>query len=63
MVGCDLALGPLVSLVIYNSRKSRRELVFDYSVVAVVQIAAMVYGVYVVAESRPVYIAFLKDRL
>jgi hypothetical protein len=26
VVGCDLALGPLMSLVIYNSRKSRREL-------------------------------------
>ena len=26
VVGCDLALGPLISLVIYNSRKSRREL-------------------------------------
>ena len=24
VVGCDLALGPLISLVIYNSRKSRR---------------------------------------
>ena len=26
VVGCDLALGPLISLVIYNSRKSRRAL-------------------------------------
>ena len=26
VVGCDLALGPLMSLVIYNSRKSRRAL-------------------------------------
>jgi hypothetical protein len=63
VVGCDLALGPLISLVIYNSRKSRRKLIFDYAIVGVVQIAALVYGVYVLAGSRPVYVAFSADRL
>ncbi|HLA72629.1 MAG TPA: TfpX/TfpZ family type IV pilin accessory protein [Steroidobacteraceae bacterium] len=63
VVGCDLALGPLISLVIYNSRKSRKELFFDYSIVAAVQLAALAYGVYIVAGSRPVYVAFVKDRL
>jgi hypothetical protein len=62
VVGCDLALGPLLSLVIYNSRKSRRELLTDYAVVGAVQIAALVYGVIVVAGTRPVYVAFNKDR-
>ena len=63
VVGCDLALGPLLSLVIYNSRKSRRKLVIDYSIVAVLQIAALVYGVYVIAGSRPVFVAFSVDRM
>jgi len=63
VVGCDMALGPLVSLVIYNSRKSRRELVTDYTLVALVQLAAMIYGVCIVAGTRPVYVAFNKDRL
>jgi len=63
VVGCDLVLGPLVSLVIYNSRKSRRKLVFDYVVVGLLQIAAMIYGVYVIAGSRPVFVAFSVDRL
>jgi hypothetical protein len=62
VVGCDLALGPLVSLVVYNSRKSRRALVFDYVTIAVLQLAALIYGVYVVAETRPVYVAFNGDR-
>jgi hypothetical protein len=62
VVGCDLALGPLMSLVIYNSRKSRRELVTDYAIVGVIQIAALVYGVSVVAGARPVYVAFSGDR-
>jgi hypothetical protein len=63
ITGIDLALGPLVSLVIYDSRKSRRALVFDYSVVAVVQAAALAYGIYSVSQARPAYVAFVKDRL
>jgi len=63
ITGCDLALGPLISLVIYNSRKSRLALVFDYTVVVVVQVAALVYGVYSVSQARPAYVAFVKDRL
>ena len=59
---CDLALGPLTSLVIYNSKKTRRMLVFDYTVVGVVQIAAFVYGVMSMADARPVYVAFVQDR-
>lgn len=62
ITGCDLALGPLTSLVIYNSRKSRRELVFDYSLVGLIQIAAFVYGVMTMAGARPVYVAFVVDR-
>jgi hypothetical protein len=61
--GCDLALGPLVSLVIYNSRKSRRELVTDYTVIGVLQLAALAYGMYVVAVARPAYLVFSKDRI
>lgn len=63
VVGCDLALGPLLSLVVYDSRKTRRALVTDYSVIGVVQVAALIYGVYVLAGARPVYVAFSTDRL
>lgn len=59
---CDLVLGPLTSLIIYNSKKTRRALVFDYTVVGIVQIAAFVYGVMSMADARPVYVAFVKDR-
>lgn len=62
VVGCDLALGPLMSLVIYNRGKSRRELLIDYSIVGVIQIAALVYGVSIMAGARPVYVAYVSDR-
>jgi len=63
VIGCDLALGPLISLVIYNSRKSRRKLVMDYAIVGVVQMAALIYGVSILAGTRPVYVAFSTDRI
>ena len=62
VVVCDLVLGPLISLVIFDRSKSRRELVTDYTIVGLVQLAAMIYGVYIVAGTRPVYVAFSKDR-
>jgi hypothetical protein len=63
ITGIDLALGPLSSLVVYDSRKSRRALIFDYTVIAILQVSALVYGIYSVAQNRPVYVAFVKDRL
>lgn len=63
MVMCDLGLGPLTSFIIYDSRKSRRALWFDYSVIAIVQVAAFVYGVYAVANNRPAYIVSVGDRI
>ena len=62
VVACDLVLGPLISLVIFDTRKARWKIVMDYCIVGVVQIAALVYGVYIVASARPVYVAFNKDR-
>jgi hypothetical protein len=62
MVLCDLGLGPLSSFIVYNSRKSRRALVFDYTVIGVIQLAAFIYGVYAVANNRPAYIVFVGDR-
>ena len=59
---CDLVLGPLISLVIYNSKKTRRQLIIDYSIVGVVQLAAFIYGVVAIADARPVYVAFVVDR-
>lgn len=60
---CDIVLGPLLSFVVYNSRKTRRALIFDYTIVGIVQIAAIAYGLYAIQAARPVYVAFVKDRL
>jgi hypothetical protein len=63
MVMCDLGLGPLSSFIVYNSKKSRRALLFDYTVIGIVQLSAFIYGVYSVANNRPAYVVFVGDRL
>lgn len=63
VLGVEVFLGPVMSLVVYNASKPFRELVVDYSVIGSVQLLALVYGLYAVSISRPVFIVFVKDRL
>ncbi|HUN74439.1 MAG TPA: hypothetical protein VMU40_07990 [Steroidobacteraceae bacterium] len=63
LVGVDVALGPLLTLVIASPKKPRRELARDITVIAAVQIAALVYGSITLWSGRPLYYAFSSDRL
>lgn len=60
IAGVALVLGPVITLIIYVPGK--RGLAFDLVVLAAVQAAALGYGVWVLYESRPVWIVFVKDR-
>ncbi|MBP3221212.1 MAG: fimb protein [Neisseriaceae bacterium] len=58
----DVICGPLMTLILANPKKSKRETVLDFSVIAVIQIAALIYGMHTVYVARPVYYAFDVDR-
>lgn len=58
IVGVDLVLGPLLTLVVYKTWKSRRHLLTDYSVIAVIQVAALVFGIGTVRRERTVLVIF-----
>jgi hypothetical protein len=60
LVGVDVVMGPLITLVIFKSGKPG--LSFDLWTIALMQTAALVYGGYVVAEARPAYLVFVKDQ-
>jgi hypothetical protein len=60
LVGVDVSIGPLLTLIIFDRRK--KSLRFDLSVIAFLQLAALAYGVYIMFEARPVYTVFVKDR-
>lgn len=60
LVGVDLALGPLLTLVVF--RVGKPGLRFDLIVIALVQSIALVYGMSVVLRSRPVFLVAAIDR-
>jgi hypothetical protein len=60
LLGVDVTIGPLITLVVFNTAK--KSLKMDLTVVALLQIAAFLYGVSVIYEARPVYVAFVVDR-
>lgn len=59
----DLTIGPLLTLVVANPKKTRRHLMKDFSVIAVLQLAALAYGLHVMYTGRPVYLIFVQDRM
>jgi hypothetical protein len=61
LLGVDVTVGPIITLIIFNPRKSRRALTFDLSVIAIMQAAALIYGLNVVFQARPVFVVFSKD--
>ncbi len=60
LIGVDVVIGPLITLIIYNPKK--KSLRFDLAVVALLQMGALVYGIHVVYAARPVYVVFNVDR-
>ncbi len=57
----DVVMGPLLTLVVFNPAKPRRELRRDLGTVAVLQIAALAYGAWTMAAARPTHLAFEVD--
>ena len=60
LIGVDVALGPLITLLIFDTSKPR--LAQDLAIVAALQVAALAYGTYIMFDARPVYNVFVKDR-
>lgn len=60
LAGVDLVLGPLLTLLIY--RHGKKGLKFDLIFIAIMQIAALAFGLHTVWQSRPAYIVGTSDR-
>lgn len=61
LVIVDLILGPTLTLVVYKHGKPG--LKFDLTVIAIMQIAALVYGTYTLYVEKPHYMVFAIDRV
>ena len=62
LIGVDVVVGPMLTLVVASPGKRTDVLRRDIAVIAIFQTLALGYGVYSLAEARPVFLAFEVDR-
>ncbi len=60
LLGVDLVLGPLLTLVVFKAGK--KGLKFDLTAIIVLQLCAFGYGMHVVAAARPAFVVGAVDR-
>lgn len=60
LLAVDVVLGPLLTLIVYKAGK--KTLIMDLTVIALLQLSALGYGVWTVAEGRPAWLVFGGDR-
>ena len=62
VVAVDVVCGPLLTFVLFDPKKPRKELWMDLSLVALIQLAALGYGMWSVWQARPLYVVHEVDR-
>lgn len=60
LVGVDVCIGPLMTLVVFRSGK--RGLKLDLAIIGLMQAVALAYGFHVILASRPVFMVAAVDR-
>lgn len=63
VIAVDVIMGPLITLMIFNRAKPRRELMIDLALVGLLQLGALGYGLWTVYAARPVHLVFEYYRL
>lgn len=62
LVSVDVICGPVLTLVLFNPSKSKKELYFDLISVLLIQMAALAYGINTVYHARPLFLVHEVDR-
>jgi len=60
MLAIDVIIGPLLGLLVY--KEGKKSLKMDLSIIILIQIMALGYGVYSIAQGRPAWLAYNVDR-
>jgi DNA-directed RNA polymerase subunit H (RpoH/RPB5) len=60
MLGIDMVLGPFFAWLVY--KEGKKSLKFDLAVIIVIQVIALAYGLYKIADGRPVWLVYNVDR-
>lgn len=59
----DVICGPALTFILASPKKKRPEVILDFSLIALIQIAALLYGMHTVYMARPVVLVYQVDRL
>lgn len=60
MLGIDVTIGPLLTLVVYKHGK--KSLCRDLGIIVLLQLCALVYGLHTMAVTRPAWVVYNNDR-
>jgi hypothetical protein len=60
MLAIDVIIGPLLGLLVY--KEGKKSLKIDLGIIILIQIIALGYGVYSIAQGRPAWLAYNVDR-
>jgi hypothetical protein len=58
VIAVDMVLGPLLTLVVYNITKPRKELIRDLAIIAIFQISCLFVGMSLVYQQRPIAVVY-----
>ena len=62
VIGVDLVIGPLLTLIIYNTAKPRKLLYMDLMIIAMIQLSCLAAGTFIVFDERPVAVTYVNDK-
>lgn len=55
LLGVDVVAGPLLTLAV--CKEGKKSLKFDLSVIVLLQLSAFIYGIHILAQGRPIWVA------
>ena len=59
----DVVCGPVLTLLLLHSGKSRVALWVDIGLISAIQLSALIYGLHTLGEARPIALVFEVDRI
>lgn len=60
LLAIDVIIGPMLGWVVY--KEGKKTLKMDLSIIILLQLAALLYGIYSIGQGRPVWLAYNVDR-
>lgn len=60
MLAIDVIIGPLLGLLVY--KEGKESLKMDLAIIILIQVIALAYGIYSIAQGRPAWLAYNVDR-